>query len=161
MEADDLFQIGENIMYAAQGPGVIEGIEEREFSGEIHRYYVIGMVINRMQLMIPVDKMTDAPIRPITNIKALKHLMELFAQDQTEPISSWKERYQKNITKLKSGDLEDYVEVVRDLHHMKEEKALNKSEKEMFTQAYKIMISEMKLIEGITPQQLDSFRLSK
>ncbi len=161
MEVDSLFQIGENVMYATQGPGVIKGIEEREFSGEMHQYYIIEMIINRMQLMIPVEKMTDAPIRPITNIKALNHILDTFTNGQSESSDSWKERYQKNITKMNSGDLEDCVEVVRDLSRMKQEKTLNKSEKEMLTKAYKIMMSEMKLIEGITPQQLENFHLSK
>ncbi|WP_407636659.1 CarD family transcriptional regulator [Kurthia huakuii] len=154
---DDLFKVGQNIMYATQGAGIITGIEEREFSGEIHRYYVIGMVVNRMQLLIPVDKMVDAPIRSITNIKALRSILDAFTHGQSDPITSWKERYNTNTNKIKTGDLKACVEVVRDLTRMKAKKKLNASEKDMLAQAQKIMMSEINLIEGITPEQLESF----
>ena len=40
---------------------------------------------------------------------------------------------------------------------MRAEKKLNTSEKDMLAQAQKIMMSEINLIEGITPEQLESF----
>lgn len=154
---DDLFKVGQNIVYATQGAGIITGIEERDFSGKIHRYYVIGMVINRMQLLIPVDKMVDAPIRSITHIKALRSILYTFTHGQSDQITSWKERYNKNTNKIKTGDLKDCVEVVRDLTRMRAEKKLNTSEKDMLAQAQKIMMSELNLIKGITSEQLESF----
>ncbi|MEI2311727.1 CarD family transcriptional regulator, partial [Bacillus nitratireducens] len=49
-----MFQIGDNIVYPMHGAGIIEAIEEKEFSGKKQQYYVIKMSISNMQVMIPM-----------------------------------------------------------------------------------------------------------
>ncbi|MDZ5610801.1 CarD family transcriptional regulator, partial [Bacillus pseudomycoides] len=51
-----MFQIGDNIVYPMHGAGIIEAIEEKEFSGEKQQYYVRTMAISNMQVMIPTSK---------------------------------------------------------------------------------------------------------
>ena len=53
--------------------------------------------------------------------------------------------------------MQDCAEVVRDLSRLKKEKALNTSEKEMLDHAQKFLRSELKLIKGITEDQLNIF----
>jgi CarD family transcriptional regulator len=152
-----MFQIGDNIIYPMQGAGIIEAVEEKEFSGEKQLYYVIKMSISNMQIMIPTRKILSSSIRPVTDILALKHLIHIFQHGESDRLLPWKQRYKVNTDKIKTGEIQKSAEVVRDLRRMKKEKALNASEKKMLNEAYEFLINELELIKGITEKQIKSF----
>ncbi len=155
MEVDYLFQIGDNIVYPMHGVGLIKAIEEKEISEEKQQYYVIKMLIGNMQVMIPTGK--SSSIRPVTDIIALKHIINIFHHGESDRLLPWKQRYKVNTDKIKTGKIQECTEVVRDLMRMKKEKALNTSEKKMLDNAHEFLISELGLIKGITENQIKSF----
>ncbi|PRS99231.1 transcription factor YdeB [Bacillus thuringiensis] len=157
MEVDYMFQIGDNIVYPMHGAGIIEAIEEKEFSGEKQQYYVIKMSIRNMQVMIPTGKILSSSIRPVTDILALKHIIHIFQHGESDELLPWKQRYKVNTDKIKTGEIQEGAEVVRDLMRMKKEKALNTSDKKMLDNAHEFLISELGLIKGITENQIKSF----
>ncbi|MFY4774913.1 CarD family transcriptional regulator [Metabacillus sp. RGM 3146] len=157
MEVDYLFQIGDNIVYPMHGAGIIKAIEEKEISGEKQQYYVIKMLIGNMQVMIPTGKILSSSIRPVTDIIALKHIINIFHHGESDRLLPWKQRYKVNTDKIKTGKIHECTEVVRDLMRMKKEKALNTSEKKMLDNAHEFLFSELGLIKGITENQIKSF----
>ncbi|MGG0650093.1 CarD family transcriptional regulator [Bacillus mycoides] len=152
-----MFQIGDNIVYPMHGAGIIEAIEEKEFSGKKQQYFVIKMSISNMQVMIPMGKILSSSIRPVTDILALKHIIQIFQHGESDRLLPWKQRYKVNTDKIKTGEIQEGAEVVRDLMRMKKEKALNTSEKKMLDNAHEFLISELGLIKGITENQIKSF----
>ncbi|MDM5297021.1 CarD family transcriptional regulator [Bacillus pumilus] len=152
-----MFQIGDNIVYPMHGTGIIEAIEEKEISDRKEQYYVIKMSISHMKVMIPTRKMSKSSIRPVTDILALKNVLHIFQHGKSDHLLSWKERYTINTNKLKTGNIQEGAEVVRDLMRMKKEKALNASEKKMLEHAHEYLLSELEVIEGITDKQIQSF----
>lgn len=157
MEVDYLFQIGDKIVYPMHGAGIIKAIEEKEISGKKQQYYVIKMSISNMQVMIPTSKIVSSNIRPVTDILALKHIIHIFQHGESDRLLPWKQRYKVNRDKIKTGEIQEGAEVVRDLMRMKKEKALNESEKKMLDNAYEFLISELRLIKGITENQIKIF----
>lgn len=157
MEVDYLFKIGDNVVYPMHGVGIIKDIEEKEISGEKQQYYVISMLISNMQIMIPTGKILSSSIRPVTDIIALKHIMHIFQHGESDRLLPWKQRFKLNTEKIKTGKILEGAEVVRDLLRMKKEKALNSSEKRMLNNANEFLISELRLIKGITENQIKSF----
>ncbi|MBL4987359.1 MULTISPECIES: CarD family transcriptional regulator [Bacillus] len=152
-----MFQIGDNIVYPMHGAGIIEAIEEKEFSDEKQQYYVIKMAISHMKVMIPTRKMSGSRIRPVTDILALKDVMHIFQHGKSDQLLTWKERHTINTNKIKTGNIQEGAEVVRDLMRMKKEKALNASEKKMLDDAHEFLLSELEVIKGITEKQIKSF----
>ncbi|TYS60778.1 transcription factor YdeB [Sutcliffiella horikoshii] len=152
-----MFKIGDNIVYPMHGVGIIKGIEEKEISGEKQQYYVIRMLISNMQIMIPTGKILSSSIRPVTDIIALKHIIHIFQHGETDRLLPWKQRFKVNTDKIKTGKIQEGAEVVRDLMRMRKEKALNSSEKRMLNNANEFLISELRLIKGITENQIKSF----
>ncbi|AMW99191.1 CarD family transcriptional regulator [Rummeliibacillus stabekisii] len=157
MEVDYLFEIGDNIFYPMHGVGIIKAIEEKEVSGRKQQYYVIKMLIGNMQVMIPTNKILSLSIRPVTDIVALKHIIDIFQHGETDRLLPWKQRYKVNTDKIKTGRIQASTEVVRDLIRLKKEKALNPSEKKMLENTHEFLISELGLIKGITENQIKSF----
>jgi len=152
-----LFEIGDNIVYPMQGAGIIKAIEEKEISGEKQQYYVIKMSASNMEVMIPTGKILSSNIRPVTDITALTHIIDIFQHGESDRLLTWKQRYKVNTDKIKTGKIQEGAEVVRDLMRMQKEKALNASEKKMLDNAHEFLISELGLIKGITENQMKSF----
>lgn len=159
MGGDFLFQIGDGIVYPMHGAGKIKAIEDREISGEKQKYYIINMSIGNMELMIPEKSMLSSGIRPVTDLSALKTIINSFEHGEADHSLVWKQRYKINMEKIKTGNLKEEAEVVRDLMNIQKEKSLNGSEKKMLDNVQHFLISELELIEGITEGQIKSFSL--
>ncbi|WP_306636382.1 CarD family transcriptional regulator, partial [Bacillus toyonensis] len=101
-----MFQIGDNIVYPMHGAGIIEAIEEKEFSGEKQQYYVIKMSINNMQVMIPTGKMLSSNIRPVIDILELTHIIQIFQHGESDELLPWKQRHKVNTDKIKTGEIQ-------------------------------------------------------
>ncbi|PHA03420.1 transcription factor YdeB [Bacillus pseudomycoides] len=153
MEVDYLFQIGDKIVYPMHGAGVIEAIEEKEILGEKQKYYIIRIPISNMEVMIPMKKMIQSRIRLIADMLTLENVLLIFQYGESDDSLSWKQRYTQNMEKMKTGEIQEGAEVVRDLIRRNKVRALNASEKQMLDNAQKILISELSLIKGITENQ--------
>jgi CarD family transcriptional regulator len=152
MEVEALFQIGDNIVYPMHGAGVIEAIEEKEIGGKLQLYFVIKMP-SEMKLMIPTGKISSSGVRPVEDHTSLKSILNCFQFGQSDSSLPWRQRYNSNMAKLKTGQMLDGAEVVRDLMRMNKKKPLNTSERQMLQDARKILISEVGIIAGISDTQ--------
>ncbi|MGJ7922374.1 CarD family transcriptional regulator [Neobacillus sp. LXY-4] len=152
-----MFNIGDNVVYPMQGAGVIEAIEDKEVLGKMQKYYVIKMPISNMQIMIPMAKAESSRMRMVVDKPALENILDIFFNGESDRSLSWKERYKTNMEKMKTGEMQDGAEVVRDLMRMNKEKTLNSSERQMLENARRIFISELGLVKGITDIQALDF----
>ncbi len=157
MEVKYLFQIGDNIVYSTHGAGIIKAIEDKEVLGEIHQYYIINMINDGIDIMIPTNKMLNQRIRAVTKLEAITNLIHVFQFGDSDDTLVWKQRYKLNTEKIKTGKIQDIAEVVRDLLRIKQEKQLNESESKMLNHAQKFLLSELTLVEGITEKQMAVF----
>ena len=148
-----MFQIGDKIFYPMHGAGVIKAIEEKEILGKKQSYCVIEIPISHMDIMLPMNKMEEFGVRTIIDKETMNHI--LFDFHHVEPSKSlpWKERYQLNYNKLKTGSMSDSAEVIRELQHQNKEKSLNASEKQLLHQAQRNVISEISMIKNISENQ--------
>jgi CarD family transcriptional regulator len=155
MEVDYLFEIGDKIVYPNYGVGVIAGIEEKEVLGKVQQYYVINIPVNKLQILIPINKISKSHIRSVADKQSMEVVLDVFHFGETDRSLTWKQRYQLNTDKIKSGSLKEGAEVVRDLMRIQNEKTLNPSEKTMLDKAKQMFVAELRLIEGISEVQAD------
>ncbi len=152
-----MFQVGDKVVYPVHGAGVIEAIEEKEVLGENKQYFIIKLSINNLQIMIPVENASKLHLRSVVDQSALENAINIFLNGETESGLALKERIKLNEGKIKSGKLQESVEVVRDLTRINEEKALNSQEKNLLNKARGILYSELVLVDGITDNQMKTF----
>lgn len=148
-----MFQIGDKIFYPMQGGCIILAIEEREILGETQLYYMMNIVHRNMQVSIPVDKIEQLGIRPIVNSEELENVLTTFHDGETDTSCRDNQRYRRDIIKLKSGDIYEGAEVIRDLIRISNKKKLGITDKNMLDNARQILISEVVLVKGIPLEQ--------
>ena len=149
-----MFNIGDKIFCPSQGVGVVDVIEEKEFRGEMQKYYNIHLLNNSLKIMLPSSRLAISNIRLVSDQTTLDHVLNNvndYATGEEELNSSnCKERIANNTTKLKSGTLEDYIGVITDLTHIKMNHTLNTSENQMLNSTRKVLIEEISLIKDIS-----------
>lgn len=148
-----MFQKGDKVFYPMHGAGIIEAIEEKEVQGKTQEYCMIHIPISHMDIMIPTDKIPQLGVRSIVDGDTMNHILFDFHHAAPSCSLPWKERFKANMEKMKTGKMNDSVEVVRDLLHRNKEKTLNASEKMMLHQAQRNVISEIILIKDISENQ--------
>src|SRR4029077_1985455 len=67
----------------------------------------------------------------------------------TEMPKNWNRRFKHNRDKMKTGDILELAEVVRNLSLRDNEKGLSTGEKQMFVKAKKILASELMYAKGM------------
>jgi CarD family transcriptional regulator len=153
-----LFSIGDKVVYPMQGIGVIERIEDKLFSGKNREYIIVKILSNNLEIMIPSDKVSNSNLRKIYDNSTLDDILFNISDNNNELESiTAKERYQTNMTKVKSGELKDSAEVVYELILMNKEKSLNSSEKQLFNTARKFLVEEVSLIKNISETEAIDF----
>lgn len=144
-----MFDIGDKIVYPMHGAGIIEEIEEKKILGEVRKYYILKVPCGDMKIMIPIDSSYEIGIRAIVSIEEMTSILELLKSDSTEMSNNWNRRYRENMDKLKTGDIKNVAEVVRNLMRTDKEKKLSTGEKKMLSNAKQILISEMILVQDV------------
>jgi CarD family transcriptional regulator len=149
-----MFQIGDKIFYPLYGAGIVEAIEEKEILGEKEFYYILNMTLRKLQVMIPIRKTDNLDIRDVVDADILEDVLSQFHQGEPVPtVNPYKQRQRINKDKMKSGDIFEGVEVIRDLMHLNKKKALGTEDKNMLDHARQMLISELVLVKGLDPGQ--------
>lgn len=148
---DILFNIGDKVVYPMHGAGIIEAIEEKEVLGNKQLYYVI--MIKNMQIMFPME--SKIGIRQIVDEKVLDDALTTLSLEASEPIRNPTQRQRNNMSKLKTGDIYEGAEVIRDLTHLSNQRPLAMGDKTMLDNAKQILSSELGLVKGVAPEEAE------
>ncbi|WP_371372894.1 CarD family transcriptional regulator [Sporomusa aerivorans] len=148
-----MFQIGDKIFYPMHGGGIIEKIEEKEVFGQTQLYYVVNIPHRNMQVMLPFDKTEKLGMRPVVDPDKLDAVLSSFHDGETDTAMNDTQRQRLNLSKIKSGNIHEEIEVIRDLLRIKTKRKLGMADKNMLDNARQILISEVVLVKGIPHDQ--------
>jgi CarD family transcriptional regulator len=151
-----MFDIGDRVVYPMHGAGVIEAIEEKEVLGERQKYYVMKLPIGDMRVMIPMRSVGDIGLRRVIDREDVTKVMEILQGETTSMSTNWNRRYRANMEKIKSGDIYEVAEVVRNLSLRDQEKGLSTGERKMLENARQILISEIVLAINAEEDEVQS-----
>ena len=138
-----MFNVGDRVVYPMHGAGTIEGVEEKEILGKTHRYYVLRLPIGDMKVMIPVDNSEEIGLRDVISPDEVDKVVSVLKQECTAMSTNWNRRYRSNLEKIKSGDIYEVADVVRNLSARERQKGLSTGERKMLDSAREILISEL------------------
>jgi CarD family transcriptional regulator len=138
-----MFSSGDTIVYPHHGAGRVLDIVEQDFQGHPRRYYSIQIIQSDMNIMVPVDLSDKAGIRPVITAPMVDQVLGVLREDPTGMPMNWNHRVKHNQEKIKTGDVFELADVVRNLALRDREKGLSTGEKQMFHKARRILASEL------------------
>jgi CarD family transcriptional regulator len=149
-----MFNVGDKIVYPMHGAGTIDSIEEKDILGEKQSYYILKMPSN-VKVMIPTAKAEEVGVRNIIDKQSAEKVFKVLSEDETEMEKNWNKRYRDNMDKMKSGDIYEVADVVRNLSFKQKEKGLSTGEKKMLNNAKQILVSELVLAEHANQDEIE------
>jgi CarD family transcriptional regulator len=139
----EVFNQGDTVVYPHHGAGRVEKIEEREVCGERKEYMTIRILHNDMTVLVPVDGADRAGIRSVIPEAMVEEVIGVLRGDATMMPKNWNRRFKHNRDKIKTGDIFEVADVVRNLAIRDSQKGLSTGEKQMFGRVKKILASEL------------------
>ena len=150
-----MFSIGDKVVYPMHGAGVIEAIEEKEVLGERQKYYIMKLPIGEMKVMVPMDNADEVGLRSIIDDDGVNKVIDVLKEDKSKMSTNWNRRFRANMEKIRSGDIFEVAEVVRNLAIRDAEKGLSTGERKMLDNARQILISELVLAQDSTEEKIE------
>ncbi len=149
-----MFNVGDYIVYPMHGAGTIDAIEEKDILGEKQAYYIIKMP-GEVKVMIPTAQADKVGIRNIIDKTEADKVFDILGENDTQTEMNWNKRYRENMDKMKTGDIYEVADVVRNLSFKQKEKGLSTGEKKMLTNAKQILVSELSLAQNSTEETIE------
>ena len=150
-----MFNVGDKIVYPMHGAGTIDSIEEKNILGENQAYYVIKMP-GEVKVMVPTNKAEQIGVRNVIGKEEAEKVISILGEDETEMSQNWNKRYRDNMEKMKTGNIYEVADVVRNLSFKQKEKGLSTGEKKMLSNAKQILVSELVLAEHATQDEVEA-----
>jgi CarD family transcriptional regulator len=148
-----MFEVGDKILYPMYGATVVESIQEKEILGETHLYYMF--TLDNMQVMVPTEKSAEIGIREVVDSDTIEDVLSIFHDEETDSTISPTHRHRINAARMKSGNIYEGAQVIRDLVRIAKNKVLGTDDKKMLNNARKILLSELILVKGIDHDQAE------
>jgi CarD family transcriptional regulator len=93
--------------------------------------------------MVPSENAALAGLRRVIDDETVKKVQAVLQDECSEMPKNWNRRFKHNRDKIKTGDIYELAEVVRNLAVRESQKGLSTGEKQMFTRAKRILASEL------------------
>jgi len=136
------YEEGDNVVYPHHGAGVVLMKETKDLLGEKRDYLTIKILHNDMTVMVPCENAHRAGLRRVIAGEEVDKVIEVLTGEVSDMPKNWNRRFKYNREKIKTGDVFELAEVVRNLAIREWEKGLSTGEKQMYTRAKKILASE-------------------
>jgi CarD family transcriptional regulator len=147
------FKVGDRVVYPHHGAAVIERKETREAFGEKTEYFVLKVAHGDLTLAVPSSKAEEVGMRPPISAEDVDDLFQLLSKKDVREPTNWSRRFKNHQEKLKSGDVYQVAEVVRNLALREVSKGLSAGEKAMLVKARSVLVSELSFALNVSEDE--------
>jgi CarD family transcriptional regulator len=154
------FEVGDSVVYPHHGAGKVLKKEMKEVLGEKREYLTIKILHNDMTVMVPTANASVAGLRRVIDEETLQKVLAVLQDQCSDMPKNWNRRFKHNRDKIKTGDIYELAEVVRNLAIREHQKGLSTGEKQMYTRAKKVLSSEMMYALDMDEERVDGHLIS-
>ena len=151
------FKKGDTVIYPQHGACLVQGSKKLVVDGVTREYLILKSVIGEMTLSVPVENADVVGVRPPVNADELDDLVSVLSKPDPRVPSNWSRRFKNHQEKLKSGDVYQVAEVVRNLAARNRDAALSAAERTMYERARINLISEIAPALKVSAEEAEVF----
>ena len=137
------FKVGQKVVYPNHGIGTIERIEHKQIGASSLNFYTLRLAQTNSVVLVPVANAGEVGLRsPITSGECemlIKHLSD----DFRGPAHDWKDRFKEFSDKMRTGDVFEVADVLKNLTYLSHSKPLSFREQRMLERARYLVVSEL------------------
>jgi len=148
-----VYQLGDKVLYPHHGAGKIVRKEVKEVLGRRREYLTIQILHNDMTVMVPTENADKAGLRKVIGEETVDEVIAVLCGEGTHMPTNWHRRFKHNREKIRTGNVFELAEVVRNLSIRDLDKGLSTGEQQMFGRAKKILASELMYARHVDEQE--------
>ena len=148
-----MFEVGDKVVYPHHGAGTVVTKEKRIVLGEDREYLTIKILHNDMTVNVPCENAEKVGLRWVIDEQMVEVVVGALTGVSTEMPKNWNRRFKHNRDKMKTGDILELAEVVRNLALRDHDKGLSTGEKQMYVKAKKILASELMYAKAMSEDE--------
>lgn len=144
------FSVGDKVVYPHHGAAIIEEkvkrLPPKDEEGKVGKkidYFILRITYGDLKVSIPCSKVQQIGLRDVINDEEVEEVYAVLRKKEARMPSNWSRRFKNHVEKLKSGDIYQVAEVVRNLNLRENDKGLSAGEKRMLAKARQILVSEL------------------
>ena len=141
------FSIGDKVVYPSQGVSVVESISEEELAGTTMSCYTLRLLSTDSKVVVPVVNSERVGLRPLSDKPVVARALNRLRSGDPDGADDWKDRYRANLDRIKTGDLDEIVDVLRCLAEVAGRKTLSFRERKMYDHARQLLVVEVAEVE--------------
>ncbi len=150
-----MYKIGQKVIHPLHGVGVVEVVEEKMILGKVSQFAVISFQNDRLKIMVNLSQ-NNSLIRNLVGKEEVPKVLKFLKKCKSDlPVKS-SERYNINLKKIKSADVYQVAEVIKDLSDLSQHKKLSPKELSMLKQTKKLLSTEFSYITEMTPEEIEN-----
>jgi CarD family transcriptional regulator, regulator of rRNA transcription len=154
--------VGDMVVYGAHGAGAVAARESRVFRGAPRDVIVLALA-GGLRVELPVARAHEC-LRPLATEADVARVKETLSSDQPVNGDAWLTRQRAALAKLSSGEPVGLAEIIRDCAGREREQStksakpvLSPSERDLLTQARRLLSTEIGLLRGIAPEEAEAW----
>jgi CarD family transcriptional regulator, regulator of rRNA transcription len=147
------FKVGQKVVYPNHGVSLVEKIEPGQIDGVAQVYYHLKLLGNNSRVMVPKTNLELVGLRPLCQQREVRALFDILEDGNIDTYKDWKGRYKQNLDKMKTGQLVEVAEVLKNLRLVSQRKSLSFREKKMYERAKYFIVSEVAHVKNITERE--------
>ena len=151
------FKKGDTVIYPQHGACIVHGIKRMKAFGATQEYLILKTVINEMTLSVPTAMANQVGVRPPVSKSELEDLRSVLSKADPRVPANWSRRFKNHQEKLKSGDVYQVAEVVRNLAARNRDASLSAAERTMYERARVNLISEIAPALKVSKEEAEEF----
>jgi CarD family transcriptional regulator len=156
-----VFKVGSKVVYPSHGVAQIVGREKKVLDGKKVTYLVLSVpergwgTAGDMKVSVPEDRAEDLGVRSAVSEEDAEDVLRVLSATDVRVPANWSRRFKNHQEKLKSGDVYQHAEVVRNLAHRQRNASLSTAEKSMYARARHILISELAVSWSVSEEDAE------
>jgi CarD family transcriptional regulator len=149
------FQVGDKVVYPSQGVSVVESVQDEDLAGTTMMCYSLRLLSTDSKVVVPITNTTRVGLRPLTERPEVEKIMGRLRSEGAEDPDDWKDRYRANLDRIKTGDLQEIVNVLLCLAEVASRKTLSFRERKMYDHARQLLVFEVAEVESRPVDEVD------
>ncbi len=137
------FKVGQKVVYPNHGIGTIEQIEQKQIGATSLPFYTLRLAATNSVVLVPVANASEVGLRSPISSGECEMLLKNLADDFTSPAHDWKDRFKDFSEKMRTGDVFEAADVLKNLTFLSQVKPLSFREQRMLERAHYLVVSEL------------------
>ncbi len=137
------FKVGQKVVYPNHGIGTIEQIEQKQIGATSLPFYTLRLAATNSVVLVPVANASEVGLRSPISSGECELLLKSLADDFTSPAHDWKDRFKDFSEKMRTGDVFEAADVLKNLTFLSHVKPLSFREQRMLERAHYLVVSEL------------------